>query len=259
MNPTEVTAFYAAEDARRQEALKIIRDGSNKITVIMRNGVKETIRVFRMDETVYRYKKGSAHRGYQFSFYDVVKVLPVLTRKSKNQKWADGWKKVKSRLQKSGLWEEIVKDIDIALDVGFETVVAAYRFTLENPAEIQHLPYEEREKIKNAAFKEKFPKLTMASGCTNASIIWYMNVIPKVKKMRFDKQTCHNDFILSQIKNAMDKKMEYRTSGVCQYDISFSYKPDEKKAWYSEEFRGCGNGHYYLALDETHALFYEDD
>jgi hypothetical protein len=33
----------------------------------------------------------------------------------------------------------------------------------------------------------------------------------------------------------------------------------EKLAWYSEEYRGCLNGHYYLMFDATHAIFYEDD
>lgn len=33
----------------------------------------------------------------------------------------------------------------------------------------------------------------------------------------------------------------------------------EKLAWYSEEYRGCGNGWYYLMFDATHAIFYEKD
>ena len=33
----------------------------------------------------------------------------------------------------------------------------------------------------------------------------------------------------------------------------------EKLAWYSEEYRGCGNGHYYIMFDATHAIFYEND
>jgi hypothetical protein len=33
----------------------------------------------------------------------------------------------------------------------------------------------------------------------------------------------------------------------------------EKYASYSEEYRNCGNGHYYLMFDATHAIFYEDD
>ena len=47
--------------------------------------------------------------------------------------------------------------------------------------------------------------------------------------------------------------------GRSSYDVSFSYDPKLQHAWYSEEYKNCGNGHYYLALDETHALFYEDD
>ena len=33
----------------------------------------------------------------------------------------------------------------------------------------------------------------------------------------------------------------------------------EKLAWYSEEYRGVGNGWYYLMFDATHAIFYEKD
>lgn len=42
------------------------------------------------------------------------------------------------------------------------------------------------------------------------------------------------------------------------YDISLSL--DEKgRAFYAEEYRNCGNGHYYLALDARHAIHVEDD
>lgn len=33
----------------------------------------------------------------------------------------------------------------------------------------------------------------------------------------------------------------------------------ELRVWYSEEYKGCGNGHYYIAIDATHAMFREDD
>ena len=33
----------------------------------------------------------------------------------------------------------------------------------------------------------------------------------------------------------------------------------KKKPRHFKEYRGMGNGHYYLALGPTHALFYEDD
>jgi hypothetical protein len=57
----------------------------------------------------------------------------------------------------------------------------------------------------------------------------------------------------------MEEKKECSYRGDNGYDASFSYNPKLNKAWYSEEFRGCGNGHYYVALNSTHCLFVEDD
>lgn len=42
------------------------------------------------------------------------------------------------------------------------------------------------------------------------------------------------------------------------YDISMSLNPDGR-AFYSEEYHSCGNGHYFLLLDERHAIHVEDD
>ena len=41
--------------------------------------------------------------------------------------------------------------------------------------------------------------------------------------------------------------------------VEVANRDGEKLAWYSEEYRGCGNGHYYLMFDATHAIYYEDD
>ena len=41
--------------------------------------------------------------------------------------------------------------------------------------------------------------------------------------------------------------------------VEIANRNGEKLAWYSEEYRGCGNGHYYLMFDATHAIYYEDD
>ena len=46
------------------------------------------------------------------------------------------------------------------------------------------------------------------------------------------------------------------------YDNSIEFRlcdDGKKRGWYSEEFKNCGNGHYYLALDERRAIFCEDD
>ena len=80
-----------------------------------------------------------------------------------------------------------------------------------------------------------------------------------IKKMRFDNDKRMNEFKLNQIKEAIQNKQEIEIYGRTSYDVRFHYKPNENKAFYSEEFRGKGNGHYYIALNEKYALFMEDD
>lgn len=57
-----------------------------------------------------------------------------------------------------------------------------------------------------------------------------------------------------------DKKNYHRrwTNGY-DNDIEITFNDDYPRGWYSEEYRGLGNGHYYLLFDATHAIFYEDD
>ena len=63
------------------------------------------------------------------------------------------------------------------------------------------------------------------------------------------------------IKNALDNKEQYRCSWRYKYDCSVEVDATEKvkRAWFSLEFKDCGNGHYYLLLNENLAIFAEDD
>ena len=59
------------------------------------------------------------------------------------------------------------------------------------------------------------------------------------------------------IKNGTDFHRRWENG----YDntVEIANRDGEKFAWLSLEYRGCGNGHYYLMFDATHAIFYEDD
>ena len=92
---------------------------------------------------------------------------------------------------------------------------------------------------------------------------------PKIKKMRFHKSpylAYQTENVLKQIGDAIDNKVKYSSGRYRNgYDVSFEYKPASEskdgiaRAWYSEEYRDCGNGHYYLALNRTHAIYWEKD
>jgi hypothetical protein len=57
----------------------------------------------------------------------------------------------------------------------------------------------------------------------------------------------------------------YITAAMASF-LPFNYSVEGKvcgdgqyRAWLSEEFKGCGNGHYWLLISPTHAIFAEDD
>lgn len=84
----------------------------------------------------------------------------------------------------------------------------------------------------------------------------------KIKTMIFHKSRWDNaktEHIRRNIAEALKNKTSYQCRGSNGYDVSFEYDAEKNKAWYSEEYVGCGNGHYYLALDSTHAIYYEKD
>ena len=79
----------------------------------------------------------------------------------------------------------------------------------------------------------------------------------RMKSLYFGKP--YNRMIKDEIADAMANRRRTTQRARAGYDVTFEYDPDRNMAWYSEEYRDCGNGHYYLALDASTALFCEDD
>lgn len=64
------------------------------------------------------------------------------------------------------------------------------------------------------------------------------------------------------VAKAIENKEEYHYRWTKGYDNSIDLGMTVNGNFggtYAEEKRGCGNGHYYLLLDATHAIFYEND
>lgn len=81
------------------------------------------------------------------------------------------------------------------------------------------------------------------------------------KNPSFDKYDSSKDSIINSVKCAIANKKDIRFTWRNVYDNTLEIISDNGiyKGYYSEEFRNCGNGHYYLLFDATHAIFYEDD
>jgi len=65
----------------------------------------------------------------------------------------------------------------------------------------------------------------------------------------------------ADVEKAITDKKNYSRSWTNGYDntLEITFNDDYPRGWYSEEYRGCGNGWYYLLFDATHAIFYDKD
>jgi hypothetical protein len=230
--------------------------GKVNATLIQQDGYKSKVRlaramggtsIIKMSYRSKRYGSPVRFENYSHVFIQEENKTPV------EVKWEKAWRKVLARLEKSGLYEGYRRNVEIALAVGYAKVNEAYK--------ADHADWNQTTEEKQASLDKLDPRLvgTREDGTRfiNTEIIWYMHQLPKVKKMYFGKYVTES--YLEQIKTAMENKTPIRLFRTVGYDVSIEYNPEANKAWYSEQYRGCGNGHYYLALDATHAIFYEDD
>lgn len=81
------------------------------------------------------------------------------------------------------------------------------------------------------------------------------------KNPSFDKYDSSKDSVINSVKCAIANKKDIRFAWRNVYDNTLEIISNNgiHTGYYSEEFRNCGNGHYYLLFDATHAIFYEDD
>jgi len=237
------------------EQIKTMYDAKVRVVnVTYDDGFKKKIRIFKTSDGVICYfRKGSARRGYEFHPAGIASVSAVTSKKTEEQKWIDGWKKVDAKLEKSGLWNDIRAEIKLAFEIGYPK--------LKEIAKIYwQIPNLNGEEI--AYFKEHCPLLLKrqedGTEYVNTTVLWHYSKLPKVKKMMFAEKR-YNETILKRIQEAMDNKVAIHEDHRYNYDVSLEYKPEQNKAWFSEEYKNCGNGHYYIAISSTHALFMEDD
>lgn len=225
----------------------------------------EIIRYSKEDEDNYFvYAKGLKSRGWRFSktgFYSMFEPI-VITEETKNKKWLKQILNIEKYLEVSGLWANILKEIKILKQLSYKAICELsegywcnfWNFPKE---EIENEKLEERKRLIS-----KYPIMFDENNEFKFGISeWMLN--PKIKTMNFGKYNTTS--IRNTIQEHFNRKEKYSTFAYVNYDVSFNYNPkasdkdDVERAWYSEEYKGCGNGHYYIALDNIHALFCEDD
>lgn len=215
------------------------------------NTFKARINIYNND--IFIYAKGRRRWGNYMNVHHVEAVTIPEKRKSKEEVWRDSWQTVIDYLEQSGLWENYKNKYKLGLEIGYENINKAERLYWKRWDDDTAL-----EQIKEV--DERLVK-TNEQGVEYAdtSILWAMASKAKVKTIYFGKH--RTDDVRQALKEAMENKEPFSEYEAVPnyYDVSVRYDPERMSGSYSEEYRGCGNGHYYMLLDYEHALFTEDD
>jgi len=247
-----------------EKARSLHNAGSKEVYLVLANGDRSKHRLGKTaDDRIMYMAPGKRSRGYYLRDYytdaenPVVDIIAITHTSDMESKWRKTIDKAIKLLEQSKLWPDNLADLRVAREIGYHKLRAADTaywgkyvedYTANGLEVIKHIKEIDARLIKiDPVDGREF---------VNTNIVWYYDSPLKIKKMNFGKYQTANR--LQEIKEALVKKEKIHVAGDNGYDVSFEYN-GEDKAWYSEEFRGCGNGHYYLALNDTYAVFYEDD
>lgn len=205
-------------------------EDNNNFIITNAEGKKEKRRLFTNDNKICEFGKGCRYYGYIVNTSVVESWKNIAVRDTLVYAWKN-LQKVNKILEKSELWTELATSLKKLETLGYS-----------NFQDYAKLDWDGRGK-----WEEE-----------NNCIISMDNLINSLKR---GIKNVNWDFQNSKrlMQQAIENKTKYTHYWRKGYDNSAEYNPECNRAWYSEEYRGCGNGHYYLMIDYTHAIFAEDD
>lgn len=210
---------------------------------------------FEDTNTVFVYSKGKKRRGWRFSKqYFIDHYVPV-DGPSESDQWYRRVRKVVKLLSESGLWPEILERFQNLTTVSWEDRESIKSIYWQHSEDGHRMDHTKEYEYYAARYPFMFYRTSDGYLMVETAYIYEISE-GRMKPMYFGRDNTREK---QTIAYAMQEKRRYSCRYTVNYDVSFEYDPDKNKAWYSEEYRNCGNGHYYLALNHSTALFCEDD
>lgn len=201
------------------------------------------------DGNIFVYARNKKRYGWRFNEEQFLRQFTPLMPNDENTQWKRRLKRAVKLCRGSGLWSELA----VVWDNLYKYV------TLDEKIKIYNMSWDNREAAV-AYCKEHYPFMikTDSDGneYLNTDYIWELSRC-ELKSMYFGYNNAEEK---EQIRKAISEHRQYTVPRIqINYDVSFSYNPDSNRAFYSEEYKNCGNGHYYLALNHSTAVFCEND
>lgn len=201
------------------------------------------------DGNIFVYAPNKKRYGWRYREEQFLRFFTPLVPNDENLQWKRRLKRAVKLCRESGLWAELAVVWD-----------NLYKFvTLDEKRKIYDMSWDNREEA-IAYCKEHYPFMIKTDNdgkeYLDTDYIWELSRC-ELKSMYFGYRNTEEK---EQIRKAISEHRQYTIPRIqTNYDVSFSYNPERNRAFYSEEYKGCGNGHYYLALNHRTAVFCEDD
>lgn len=212
-----------------------------------RDGSRKTLRTFWSDcGRVAFFGKRMRRRGYPLAYFSFDDAVSVTRLGCPFSLFIKHMRDAARILKESGLWQDIREEIEGVLSMGEEVHQKIY------------------DAIKGEDAYTNFYKETFEGGMFSfikTHQIYYAFCKRKCWKS-IAYHPCEREFYNDFVRNIIKERQNYSKMWTNGYDNSLEVRSDEDgriRGWYSEEYVGCANGHYYLLFDATHAIYIEDD
>lgn len=225
-----------------ENVIEVINNArTKKFRVTTSNGESSVIRLFvSASNSICEYQYKSKAYGYLIPYSVItswVNIQPI-EKTTDFVKVKNFLTNVVKYLSASGLWENIKND--------YSTILAQGDDYLKHVLSLDWS--EQRNYLEETIGVHSFHVDSIIRSARKG--------IVSINYDRWDRNA-----IRERAKQCIENGEKYTHKWEKGYDnsIEFSVHGGRKCGWYSTEYRGCGNGHYYLALDEKRAIFCETD
>lgn len=215
----------------------------------------KTLRAKKEDQnTVFVYGYRKRKYGYRYTDTDFLRTYEIVeSTLTETEKWHRRIQKILNIMAEYNLWTEWKEKLQNLLHMTWEDHEALNQLYWDTPL-LRHFDSKEWK-----MWFQKYPFLKNSDGIeitVNTDYLWELSRA-ELKTMYFGKRA--NRDVKNTIKTVLKERRDYSCSERVGYDVIFDYKASVGHAWYAEQYRDCGNGHYYLALSENCAWFCEHD
>ncbi len=197
---------------------------------------------------VFLFNKGSRRYGRYLNEEDALRRFELtLEQTNPTEVWHKRLSKAVRMLDKSGLYPELKTMYINLLSMSYEDHQA---LSLAWNDELSKRPNSDKQRL-----QKLYPFAFVSDGAIDTN---YINELSdcQIKTMYFGKW---GQALKNMAKESVEKaQKEFFKFDDGSYDCYFSHNPNGSSV-YAQEYRGTGNGHYYLVLDGTHCVFYEND